>query len=508
MKGKVYLVGAGPGDPKLVTVKALEVLQQADVVIYDRLISPQLLMYARADALKLYVGKQKDRHTLKQEEINRNLVKYAQQGKTVVRLKGGDPAVFGRVGEEAAELVKHHIPYELVPGVSSIYAVPAYAGIPITHRDHASSFYVVTGHEKPEKLVSSLKWQHIAHAADTLIFLMGVSRLATIREQLLLHGRSPSTPVALIRWGTRAEQATLISTLQDVEEKVKEANFLPPAVIVIGDVVNLRSTLQWAEQRPLFGKRILVTRARSQASEMIKKIEELGGEAINFPVLEIVPVQDEQRLAILDEALERLADFSWLVFTSVNGVECFFQRMREQQIDVRKLVHARIAAVGPKTAAALRDLGLLCDALPATFQAEGLVELLLPMLKPGDKVLIPRSSIARDILPDALQEAGIEVCPVDVYDNVPADDHVDWVVEMLQHGDIDIITFASSSSVKYFVESLRKQGFAVPQGLPSRTKIACIGPITETTAKEYGFNVSGTAKEATIESMVDLLRNL
>ncbi len=291
MKGKVFLVGAGPGDPKLITVKALEVLQQADVVIYDRLISPQLLMYTRADALKVYVGKEKDRHTLKQEEINENLVRYALQGKTVVRLKGGDPTIFGRVGEEANELVKHDIPFEIVPGVSSVYAVPAYAGIPITHRDHASSFYVVTGHEKPEKLVTSLNWQHLAHAADTLIFLMGVSRIETIREQLLRHGRSPATPVALIRWGTRAEQATLICTLDDVADKVKEMNFLPPAVIVIGDVVQLRNTLQWAENRPLFGKRILVTRARSQASEMVRQIEQLGGEAISFPVLAIMPVK-------------------------------------------------------------------------------------------------------------------------------------------------------------------------------------------------------------------------
>lgn len=508
MKGKVFLVGAGPGDPKLITVKALEVLQQADVVIYDRLISPQLLMYTRADALKVYVGKEKDRHTLKQEEINENLVRYALQGKTVVRLKGGDPTIFGRVGEEANELVKHDIPFEIVPGVSSVYAVPAYAGIPITHRDHASSFYVVTGHEKPEKLVTSLNWQHLAHAADTLIFLMGVSRIETIREQLLRHGRSPATPVALIRWGTRAEQATLICTLDDVADKVKEMNFLPPAVIVIGDVVQLRNTLQWAENRPLFGKRILVTRARSQASEMIRQIEQLGGEAISFPVLAIKPVQDEKRLAVLDEALDQLKDYTWLVFTSVNGVQCFFRRMRERRIDVRSLAHARIAAVGPKTAEELEERGLMCEPLPDAYQAEGLVDKLLPLLQPSDKVLIPRSSIARDVLPQALREAGIEVRPIDVYDNVPVDDHADWIVEMLQHGDIDIITFASSSSVKYFVESLRGQGISTPQDILGQVKIACIGPITEATVKEYGLEVSGTAKEATIDSMIDLLQQL
>jgi len=503
--GKVYLTGAGPGDPKLITLRAIEALQRSDVIIYDRLVSPQLFMYARPTAKLIYAGKQPERHTMRQEEINRLLVEYASQGLTVMRLKGGDPTIFGRVGEEAEALAERGIEYEIIPGVSSVHAVPAYAGIPITHRDHASSFCVLTGHEKPEKLATSLNWEHLAHAADTLIFLMGVGRLEIICEQLMKHGRSPATPVALIRWGTRPEQQTLVGTLADIVAKVRESGFSSPAVIVVGDVVALRDKLSWIEKRPLFGKRVLVTRARAQASEMIRRMEELGGEAVALPVLEIEPVQDEARLARLDQALAQLAGYSWIVFTSVNGVEHFFRRMRERRIDVRQAQGARFAAVGPATASALLDRGIVPEELPGRFQAEGLADYLLARLKPGDRVLIPRSSIARDVLPEALQAAGYEVTAVDVYDNKPVRSGARWVVDLLEAEDIHIVTFASSSSVHHLIEALEGYGVRHPEELVNRCKIVCIGPITEAAARERGLAVTATAGESTIEAMIELL---
>lgn len=508
MSGKVYLTGAGPGDPKLITVRALEALQRSDVVVYDRLVSPQLFMYVKPDAELIYVGKQPDRHTMKQEEINRLLVEYALRGLTVTRLKGGDPTVFGRVGEEAEALAQHGIEYDIIPGVSSVHAVPAYAGIPITHRDYASSFCVVTGHERPEKLASSLNWQHLAHAADTLIFLMGVGRLEVICEQLMKHGRNPATPVALVRWGTKPEQETLVGTLADIVGKVRESGFSSPAVIVVGDVVTLRERLSWMEKRPLFGKRVLVTRARTQASEMVRRIEELGGEAVPFPVLSIEPVQDEDRLAALDEALSQLASYGWIVFTSVNGVEHFFRRLRELRLDIRLASGARFAAVGPATAAALLDRGIVPEELPGRFQAEGLVESLLPKLKPGERVLIPRSSIARDVLPEALEAAGCAVTAVDVYDNKPAQASARWIVDMLEAGEIHIVTFASSSSVHHMIDALNGYGVHQPEVLLNRCKIVCIGPITEAAARERGLAVSATANESTIDAMIELLCSL
>lgn len=505
MKGKVYLVGAGPGDPRLITLKALDAVRHADVIVYDRLISPILLMHAKPEAKRIYAGKKKNLHTLTQDQINQLLVDYALEGKTVTRLKGGDPTVYGRGGEEAEMLMRHGIDYEIVPGISSIYAVPAYAGIPITHRDYASSFYVVTGHEKPDKLVSSLRWEHIAHAADTLIFLMGVSRIDVICEQLVRHGRDPETPVAVIRWGTRAEQKTLVGQLSDIAQKVRESGLLPPAVIVVGEVVRLRETLQWVEKRPLFGQRILVTRARSQASGMARRIEELGGEAVSFPVLQIEPVRDEKRLAVLDEALRKIDQYDWIVFTSANGVEYTFKRLRELRIDIRKLSGAKIAAIGPQTAAALLERGIVVEDLPAIYQAESLAEHLLEKVQLGERVLVPRSAEAREVLTDTLRHAGHDVTAVDVYDNLPAQSHVSWVVDMLESGDISIITFTSSSSVRYFVQSLQSCGIEAPEHLINRCKAVCIGPITEETARQYGIKVSATAREATIPSMIETL---
>lgn len=508
VSGKVYLVGAGPGDPKLITLKALEAIQSADVIIYDRLVSPVLFMYMKDSAERVYAGKKKDHHILTQDEINQLLVDYALQGKTVTRLKGGDPTIYGRGAEEAEVLAEHGIEYEIIPGISSIYAVPAYAGIPVTHRDYASSFCVVTGHEKPDKLATSIRWDRLSEAADTLVFLMGMSRIDFICEQLIRHGRAPDMPVAVIRWGTRVEQRTLLGTLADIAEKAREANMLPPALIIVGEVVRLRERISWFEKRPLFGKRVLVTRSRAQAGEMIRGIEELGGEAVPLPVMRIEPVRDEKRLMKLDQALADIERYDWLVFTSVNGVEYFFRRLRERRIDVRRLVDAKIICVGPKTAEAVMDRGLIPDELPESYQAEGLAELLLSKLTPGERVLIPRSAIARDVLPEALSSAGYEVQAVDVYDNLSAGAQADWVADMLSSGDLTDITFTSSSAVHYLVEMLQGSGIEQPEQLINRCRVICIGPIAEATAKQYGIQVTAVSREATIASMLETLRSL
>ncbi len=324
--GMVYLIGAGPGDPKLITLRGLECLQQAEVVIYDRLASPRLLTYVPALAERIYVGKGPDCHTLRQEEINQLLVRKAQEGKIVARLKGGDPFVFGRGGEEAEALVAAGIPFEIVPGITSAIAVPAYAGIPVTHRDYTSALAIVTGHEDPNKADSSIEWEHLTAAAGTLVFLMGLENLARIVQQLIKYGRSPKTPIALIRWGTRPEQEVVTGTLEDIAQKARDAKFTSPVVIIVGEVVQMREKLRWIEKRPFFGRRIAVTRSRAQASVLTKKLEALGAEVWEFPTIEIAPAAD---YGPLDACLRQLNTYQWIIFTSVNGVDAFFKRLRE-----------------------------------------------------------------------------------------------------------------------------------------------------------------------------------
>ena len=288
-KGRVYLVGAGPGDPKLISVRGMEAIQKADVIVYDRLANPRLLKHRRPEAELIFVGKLPDKHILKQEEINQLLVDLALQGKVVTRLKGGDPSVFGRVGEEAELLADNDVIFDIIPGITSSIAVPAYAGIPVTHRDFTSSFAIITGHEYPNKTYSSLDWEHLAKAIGTMVFLMGVANLEQICRELIRCGKPPEMPVALVRWGTWADQLTITGTLADITEKVKEANFKSPAVIIMGEVVKLREKLAWIEKKPLFGRRVLVTRARSQASELVDLIDDMGGEAVEFPVIRLQP---------------------------------------------------------------------------------------------------------------------------------------------------------------------------------------------------------------------------
>ncbi|WP_256710548.1 uroporphyrinogen-III C-methyltransferase [Paenibacillus sp. FSL H8-0548] len=504
-KGKVYLVGAGPGDPKLITIRGLECLQACDVVVYDRLASPRLLRHVKPGTERIYVGKLPDRHTMKQEEINQLLVDLALQGKTVTRLKGGDPTIFGRVGEEAELLYDHGVEFEIVPGITSAIAVPAYAGIPVTHRDLASSLSIITGHESPDKLDRSIHWDKVTNATGTLIFLMGVAKIGYIAGQLIKHGKPPETPVALIRWGTRVEQRTIVGKLSTIEAIVKEANFQPPAVIVVGEVVLQREKLQWYERKPLFGLRVLVTRARAQASELADQIEALGGEPCEFPVIETIEPSNPLVIESMREQLEQAEQYNWLLFTSVNGVEYFFIWLRKFQIDIRRFFGARIAAVGPKTAAALAKYGLIAEVLPVKFHAEGLLEQLAPQLNAGERVLLPRGDLAREVLPRELEALGLIPTVIDVYETVLADQQDELAMEWIREKEIHMITFTSSSTVTNLLELLRRKGIADPVELLENIPIASIGPITTQTAINAGLKVAIEAEDSTLDGLLQAI---
>lgn len=499
------MVGAGPGDPKLITVRGLECLKQCDVVVYDRLASPRLIRHLKPGTEKIYVGKLPDRHTMKQEEINQLLVDLALQGKTVTRLKGGDPTIFGRVGEEAEQLYDNGIEFEIVPGITSAIAVPAYAGIPVTHRDLASSLSIITGHESPDKLDRSIHWDKVTNATGTLIFLMGVAKIGYIAEQLIRHGKEPQTPVALIRWGTRVEQRTIVGTLETIEGIVKEANFQPPAVIVVGEVVLQREKLQWYERKPLFGMRVLVTRARAQASELADQIELLGGEPCEFPVIETREPMEPASIEALQEALQQAEHYQWLMFTSVNGVDYFFHWLRKLKIDIRSFHGARIAAVGPKTAAALVQRGLSVDELPVKFHAEGLLEQLNSELKPGERVLLPRGDLAREVLPRELEAKGLIPVEIDVYETILAEGQDELALEWLRENGIHMITFTSSSTVTNLLEVMKRRGIPNPVELLSQIPIASIGPITSKTVRDAGLEVTIEAEDSTLDGLLQAI---
>jgi uroporphyrinogen III methyltransferase/synthase len=505
--GVVYLVGAGPGDPKLITIRGKEAIERADVIVYDRLASPRLLKYRKPTAELIFVGKHPDKDVLHQTEINQLLVDLALQGKTVTRLKGGDPSVFGRVGEEAELLADHQISYEIIPGISSAIAVPIYAGIPVTHRDYTSSVAIITGHEYPENTYSSLEWEHLAQAVGTMIFLKGVANIEQIAIELIRHGKPKDMPVALIRWGTTVEQQTLTGTLEDIASKVKAHHFKPPAVIIVGEVVSLREKLAWIEKKPLFGKRILVTRARSQSSELVALIDDQGGEAIEFPVIAIQPISDPQAIQRLDHAISMIAEFDWCVFTSVNAVDYFFRRLHVLQVDIRRMSKARIVAIGPKTYEALCTRGLIPEEVPAVFQSEGILNVLAEHVQPGERVLWPKANLARGLLSQQLVAKGLDVCEVDVYENILQLDDDEGAVERLTQHQIDIVTFTSSSTVTNLIEALQLCHVSDPIEVLSQVEIACIGPKTDETLRKYGLTATYIAKEATVVSLVEAIAN-
>lgn len=497
--GHVYLVGAGPGDPGLITVKGKACIEKADVLVYDYLASSYLLAYAREGAESIYVGKKGGDHTLKQHEINNLLVEKARQGLIVTRLKGGDPFIFGRGGEEVEALIEAGISYDVVPGVTSAVAAAAYAGIPLTHRKYTSTLAFITGHEDPEKTSSRIDWQALATGIGTLVFFMGVKNLPSIVEQLIRHGKPAETPIALIRWGTTTRQKTVSGTLGNIVQKVEAAGLKAPAIIVVGDVVELRETMQWFENKPLMGKRIVVTRAREQASDLLHLLNAAGADCLECPTIQITPPDDWEPL---DLAIQRLSDYHWLVFTSVNGVGFFFKRLFELGQDVRALHHVRTACIGPATEKRLKDFGLTCDILPESYRAESVVEAFKHQEITGKKILLPRAKEARPILPEELSRMGAEVDEIAVYITRIAQDNTTTLLDRLADQHIDCITFTSSSTVINFKKLIPEATF---KQLLAPVTVACIGPVTADTARELGFDVHLIADTYTIPGLVDAL---
>jgi len=498
--GKVYLVGAGPGDPKLLTLRGKECLEQADVVLYDYLANPVLLEHARPEAERIYVGRRGRGEYGDQKEINRLMIEHARAGRVVVRLKGGDPFVFGRGGEEAEAVAEAGLSFEVVPGVTAAVAAPAYAGIPVTHRTLASSVAFVTGHEDPLKPSPTVEWDRLASTAGTVVFLMGMKNLPSIVAHLTASGRPVSTPVALIRWGTRAEQQTIIGTLADIVKKAEAVRLEPPTVIVVGEVVRLREKLNWFETRPLFGTTVLVTRPREQVGEFADLLTAYGAHVIAFPTIAIIPPAD---WGPLDQALADLAGYDWIVFTSVNGVRFFFERLRALGRDVRAVGHARFCAIGPRTAEALASRGFRADLVPAEYQAEGILEAFKKENLKGARVLLPRAEVARDLLPDELRGRGAKVTVAVAYRTIRPETDAESIKAQLQRGAIGVVTFTSSSSVRNYVELFADQNDAC--ALTANAVVACIGPITAETAESFGFKVRVRAKENTIPALADAI---
>lgn len=494
-RGKVYLVGAGPGDPGLITVKGLECLRKADVVVYDRLLDESLLGEAPTRSQKIYVGKGRGCHAMEQKEINLLLVEKARRGKMVVRIKGGDPFVLGRGGEEAEILAANDVSFEVVPGVSSAYAVPAYAGIPVTHRRLASSFTVVTGHEDPEKDESSIDWDRISTGSDTLVFLMGMANITYIVSKLIQNGRPPSTPIAVISQGTAPQQRTIIGTLEDIGASAQREGLEPPAVIVVGDVVKLREQIRWFDNLPLFGKRVLVTRAEHQIKELSRLLISRGAMPIEMPVIKVSPPESWKEL---DKAVLDLKNYDWIIFSSVNAVEIFWQRLRYKKLDARQFGGTKIGVIGPATARALELKGLRPDYVPKTYTSLGLVTGLKKGDVAGCKVLLLRADIAGSELNDGLIKLGAKVRQVTVYRTAILRHSNSRAKQMLLDGEIDVITFTSASTVNGLLAALGRKWEVI-----KRAKLACIGPNTAEALAEKGVKADIIAREHTMDGLAD-----
>lgn len=499
MKGIVYLVGAGPGDPGLLTMRARDVITRADVIVYDRLIPEAALSWTQSHAELIYVGKVPERHTLSQDEINRLLVDKAREGKVVCRLKGGDPFVFGRGGEEALALAKAGVPFEVVPGVTAGVGGCAYAGIPVTHRGLAISVAFVTGHEDPTKGQSHINWSALATGVDTVVFYMGVANLPIIVDKLIEHGRARDTPAAVIERATTSAQRVVSGPLAEIAARAAEARVNAPALLVVGEVAALREQLQWFETRPLFGRRILVTRTREQASALSAALAELGAVPVELPLIEVAKLDSYDAL---DSALQRVAEFDWLVFTSANGVAAVMARLTALGLDVRHLKGPRIAAIGPATSEPLTKMGIRVDLVPQKFIAESLADALIAQNVVGKRILIARAEEAREVLPKRLAEAGAVVTVVPCYRTRPAAEAGERLRDLLEHGLVDTITFASSSAVKAFAQCL---GVNSLRTLLRGVQIACIGPITRESAINLGLQVDITPAEHTIAGLVQAL---
>ena len=495
-EGICYLAGAGPGDLGLVTLKVKEVVQEAEVIVYDYLCNPEILAWAPAGVEIIYAGKKAGQHTLKQGEIDALLVEKTRAGKRVVRLKGGDPFLFGRGGEEAEALAEAGLRFEIIPGVTSAIAAPAYAGIPVTHREHAAQLTIFTGHEDPAKTESSLDFRQLAVTPGTKVMLMGVERIGVITARFIENGAAPQTPVALVRWGTTGRQQTLRGTLADIAAKVEASGFEPPAVAVIGDVVGLRDALNWFETRPLFGKRIVVTRTRQQAGGLSAALRRLGADVFEIPTIRIVPPKE---LLEFGQLVQDAHSYDWIVFTSPNGVNAFFEMFYKIFDDAREIGGARIAAIGPATAARVRDFHLHVDLQPEEFVAEGVVR---AFQKDGSvenlKILLARAENARDVLPKELARLGAIVDEAIAYRTVPETEDVSGAQARFREEGADLITFTSSSTVENFL--------ALKLPWPSAMKTASIGPITSKTMRDNGLKVNVEAKQYDIPGLTQAIR--
>jgi uroporphyrinogen III methyltransferase/synthase len=489
--GKVYLVGAGPGDARLLTLRAAELLADADLVALDALVSPDIAAKIAKSAEVVYVGKRAGAHALPQEEINALLIAEARKGKRVVRLKGGDPFVFGRGGEEAEELAAAGVAFEVVPGISSAIAGPAYAGIPVTHRAHATSVTLVTAHEA-DSGSTGIAWRALAQLDGTIVFLMGFANLPAIVHRLMEFGMSPERGCAVISKATRADQRVVAGTLRNIEARAAATQLETPALIVVGDVVKLHETIDWFSTRPLFGKRIVVTRAREQASELKRLLEDAGAEVLQFPTIEIAPPQSWETL---DRAIDERYD--WLVFTSTNGVAAYFERLFAKGKDVRALAGTKIAAVGQSTAADLRARGVQADLVPERFISTELLPLLAQDQR-GVRTAVIRAEEGRDELLDELRRRGGEVHLAVAYRTIAADYDLDALRTLIANDAIDVVTFTSASTVERFFEKLTDDERA---RVVARATLASIGATTSEAIRRYGKEPDVVAEQATIASL-------
>ncbi len=491
----MFLVGAGPGDPGLLTLRAAEVLESAEVLLYDALAADAIVALAPAACERIYVGKRAGEHAMPQDEIERLTIAKAQAGYRVVRLKGGDPFIFGRGGEEAQALAASGVGFEIVPGISSAYAAPAYAGIPVTHREYAASFTVATGHEDPDKAVSSLDWAKLADPARTLVLLMATANLREIARELIAHGLAPQTPAAVVQDGTRPSQRTALGRLDSIADDVAAAEIGAPAVVVIGGVAALRTQLRWFDSGALFGKRVLITRAGEQSGEFARALLARGAQPVLAPAIAIAPVEET---SAGERALRELSSYAWLIFTSQNGVDAFFTRLAASEGDARSIGKTKVAAIGERTAARLRSFGVIADLMPAEFISEEIAREVIARSSAGDRILLYRAQEARDVLPRMLRDAGLEVTIVAAYTTViPPDADFEQKV-----AEADVLTFTSASTVRGFVTLLRD--VAASQAASGKC-VACIGPITADAAAQAGLNVDVVAPVHTTAGLLAAL---
>lgn len=495
IKPYVYLIGAGPGDEGLITKKGLDAIKRADVILYDRLINTALLKHKSQGAQTIDVGKSPQNHTYSQEEINELIVSHARAGKIVARLKGGDPYVFGRGGEEALALREADIPFEVVPGITSAIGALNYGGIPVTHRNVSTSFHVITGHENPLKEAPSVDYEALARLKGTLIFLMGMGNLKEITQRLLDHGKPGSTPVALVHRGTTARQRVVTGTLQTIEALAEAEKLQSPAIIVVGEVVKLRDKLSWYEKMPLYGKRMMVTRSRQQASVLTEQLKELGAEVIEFPTIELNLNPD---VAMVDQQIREAEDADHLVFTSTNGVNYFFQRLRAIGLDIRRLSGCQVSAIGSATAEALEEKGIVVNQLPETFTAEGMLKALEGIITPGARVCLPQAEIARKSLTEGLRALGARVQQIPLYVTDIPEENRQTLINTLREG-LDIITFTSGSTVRNLIKILGEENKELLQSI---TK-AAIGPVTAKALEEFNLRADIQARVHTTQGLVE-----